>query len=319
MIKRGVPPNHVGGVRSPAAPPAPSVSFFQLTELSRSKVPAIWKSGSDFSITRLQSFFVLNKRIIKASSVKALLVSVSLRSIPLGGYLLWADTKQVPTSYVPAFRSNVIDFDAGPACWADQPFDFVHYHVPRGTLDDIAEDWGFGPVSEYRQSLIEQDLVLAQMTRNIVPSISQEKKPCSLALDQFQLLLGAHLVQRYGRIATVHPPKMGGLARWQKQRAMELLRENLDGNVRLSDLAKECGLSVSHFGRSFKAAFGVSSHQWLIHQRINRAKDLLAQTKLPLSDVAAQAGFGDQPAFTRTFHRVVGTSPGNWRREHQPK
>jgi AraC family transcriptional regulator len=298
---------------------APSVAFFQLTERSRSKVPALWKNENNFTITRLQSPFGLSTRIVKVSAVKAVLVSVSLRSIPLGGYQLWADAKQLPTSYVPTFRSNVIDFDARPACSADQAFDFVHYHVPRESLDDIAEDLGFGPVSELQQSVNEHDIVLAQMTKNVLPSLNMEKKPCSLALDQFQMALGAHLLQRYGRIARAQVPAAGGLAKWQKQRALELLRENLSGSVRLCDLAKECGLSVSHFARAFKAALGISSHQWLIRQRIDRAQELLVQTKLPLCDVAVQSGFGDQPAFTRTFHRVVGASPGHWRREHQAR
>jgi AraC-like DNA-binding protein len=51
-----------------------------------------------------------------------------------------------------------------------------------------------------------------------------------------------------------------GLAQWQKTRATELLRESLPGGVRLADLARECDLSVSHFARSFKASFGVTSH-----------------------------------------------------------
>lgn len=317
MAKRDVTPKDSDADRFCGMPIAPSVSFFQLTE--GSKVPALWKNGNNFTIIRLQSPFGIPKRIMKASAVKALLVSVSLRSIPLGRYQLWADAKQLPTSYVPAFRSNVIDFDAGPGCWAGSAFDYVHYHVPRESLDDIAEDWELGPVCEYQQSVIEEDLVLAQMTKSILPSINKEDKPCSLALDKFQLILGAHLIQRYGGVARVQPPAVGGLARWQKQRALELLRENLDGNVRLSELAQECGLSVSHFARSFKAAFGVSSHQWLIRQRIDRAKELLGQTELSLSDVAAQSGFGDQPAFTRTFHRVAGASPGHWRREHQAR
>jgi AraC-like DNA-binding protein len=94
------------------------------------------------------------------------------------------------------------------------------------------------------------------------------------------------------------------------------LRENLDGAVRLADLARECELSVSHFARSFKASFGVTSHQWLTARRIERAKELLVLTNLPLADVASHSGFGDQAAFTRTFHLVVGATPGQWRREH---
>ena len=318
MAERGVPPESSHGVlSSDGAPIPPCVSFFQLSE--RSVIPALWKNENNFTITRLQSSAGLSNRIMKASAVKALLVSISLRSIPLGRYELWADNKQLPTCYVPAFRSNVIDFSSGPGCWAGNAFDYVHYHVPREGLDEIANDWELGPVNEYQQSVIEDDLVLAQMTKNILPSITTGDKPCSLVLDQFQLVLGAYLLQRYGGITRVPPPMVGGLAVWQKRRALELLRENLVGSVRLCDLARECGLSVSHFARSFKAAFGVSSHQWLIHQRIDRAKELLSQTKLRLIDVAAQSGFGDQAAFTRTFHRVVGSSPGRWRREHQAK
>jgi AraC family transcriptional regulator len=319
MVNSSVPPGHGGGVRSSETPLAPSVSVFHLTERSRFSVPAVWKNGRNFTITRLQSPFGLAQRIVKTSAVKALLVSVSLRSIPLGRYQLWADAKQLPMSYVPAFRSNVIDFDASPACWADTAFDFIHYHVPRETLDEIADDLDFGPVCEYRQVAFEHDLVVAQMTRNILPFITGENKPGSLALDQFQLALGAHLLQKYGGIARMQPPRAGGLAKWQRQRAIELLRENLNGSVRLGDLAKECGLSISHFARSFKAVFGVSSHQWLIRQRIDLAKALLTQTRLPLSEVSAQSGFGDQPAFTRTFHRIVGVTPGHWRRAHQAK
>ena len=77
------------------------------------------------------------------------------------------------------------------------------------------------------------------------------------------------------------------------------------------------GHSVSHFARSFKASFGVTTHQWLIGRRIERAKELLALTDTPLAEVAGHSGFGDQAAFTRTFHHVVGATPGQWRRGHR--
>jgi AraC family transcriptional regulator len=316
MENPGVPPKQNDSARSGGGrPTAPSVSFFQLTEASI--VPAQWKNDENFTITRLQSPIGVTNPITKVSAVRALLVSVSLRSIPQGHYHLWADAKQLPTSYVPAFRSNVIDFDARPACWADSAFDYLHYHMPREVLDDIARDWKRRPVSEYKESVMEDDLVVAQMTKSILPAITARAKPGSLILDQFQLILGAHLVQKYGGIPRIDLPSVRGLAVWQKRRALELLRQNLDGNLRLGDLAKECGLSVTHFARSFKAEFGLSSHQWLIRQRIDRAKELLSSTKLSLIDVAAQSGFGDQAAFTRTFHRIVGASPGRWRREYQ--
>src|SRR5258708_4357560 len=242
-----------GAFRSSEVSLAPAVAFFQLTERSRSRVPALWRSENNFTITRLQSPFGLSSRIVKVSAVKAVLVSVSLRSIPLGGYQLWADAKQLPTSYVPTLRSNVIDFDARPACSADQPFDFVHYHVPRENLDEIAEDLGFGPVSEFQQSVNVYDIVLAQMPKNVLPSLNLGSKPCSLELDQFQLALGAHLLQRYGRIARPQVSAAGGLGKWRRQRAIEALPPELGGTVRLCDLAKKGRPSRTPLSRSIRA------------------------------------------------------------------
>jgi transcriptional regulator GlxA family with amidase domain len=94
----------------------------------------------------------------------------------------------------------------------------------------------------------------------------------------------------------------------------ELLRENLDGQIGLADLAHECGLSVSHFTRSFKRSFGTSAHHYLILQRIEKAKLLLSSSGFALAEVALQAGFSDQASFSRTFKAVVGTPPAHWRR-----
>jgi AraC family transcriptional regulator len=295
----------------------PTVAFLQLTHTS--VVPAIWRNASNFTVTRLRSSSGLANRIMKESTVTALLVSVSVQSIPLGKYQLWADSKRLPTSYVPAFTTNVIDFDASPGCWAGSAFDYVHFHVPRECIEDIAADWEISRIGSFRQAVIEDDLVLAQLTKNLLPSITRRDAYSVLALDQLQLLLAAHLLQRYGGIANAQAPASGGLASWQKRRAKELLMENLNGKIRLSRLAAECGLSESHFARAFKISFGTSAHRWLIERRVERAKELLAQTSFPLIDVAAKSGFGDQPSFTRTFHRIVGASPARWRRDHLSK
>jgi AraC family transcriptional regulator len=241
-------------------------------------------------------------------------VSISLKSLPLRSYQVWVADKVIPTATIPPFRSNVIDFDSEPSCWAGKAFDYVHYTVPRVELDDIAADLGFGHVRSYRLSVVEDDLVLAQITRSILPFIGRRDGPSLLALDQFSLILGAHLLQWYGVLQKMGKVSKGGLAPWQKRRAAELLRENLDGRIRLTDVARECSLSVSHFARSFKATFGVAPHRWLIGRRIERAKELLRQTTTPIADIAIQSGFGDQTAFTRTFRHVTGISPGQWRR-----
>ncbi len=281
-----------------------------------SSVPSPFRTPGTFTVTRLESSAGLPDRITKLSSVPALLVSISLKSLPLHSYQVWVADKIVPTPIIPPFRSNVIDFDAEPSCWAGKAFDYVHYTVPRVELDDIAADCGFGRVNSYKLSVVEDDLVLAQITRSILPFIGRRDGPSLLALDQFSLILGAHLLQRYGVLQKIGKVSKGGLAPWQKRRAAELLRENLDGRIRLTDVARECSLSVSHFARSFRATFGISTHQWLIRHRVEHAQELLRQTAAPIVEIAMLSGFADQAAFTRTFCQVVGVSPGRWRRYH---
>ena len=290
----------------------PSTLYLQLDE--RSSVPPVWRNEPAFTIVRLESSAGLQDRIRKVSAIPALLVSVSIKPLASDQYGVWVADQFMPTADVSAFRANVMDFDAQPSCWAGASFDYVHFHVPRATLEDVAGEFGYASLGAFRPALLKEDLVLAQLTRNILPSIGRAPSVGNLGLDQFQLVLAAHLLQRYGEMRPRPLVARGGLAPWQKQHATDLLREHLDGSLRLADLAAECGLSVSHFARSFKASFGIPSHRWLTRLRIERAKDLLRNSRESLAQIALRSGFGDQPTFTRTFQRVVGVSPGRWRR-----
>jgi AraC-like DNA-binding protein len=211
----------------------------------------------------------------------------------------------------------VIDLDARPSCWVRRAFDYVLFHLPRKLLDDIAADLAVGPVDTYKVSVVEEDLVLTQLTKNMLPAIGRPSWPSPLALDHLNLILGAHVLQKYGGLRKPLTASVGGLGPAQKRRATELLSEDLSGRIRLSELAAECGLSISHFARSFKASFGVSAHRWLVQHRIERSQELLIHTRESLSDIAEQAGFADQAAFTRNFHQIVGVSPGRWRRDYK--
>jgi len=290
------------------------VSHFRVNHSSL--IPAVWRAPDAFSVLRLESECGMADRITKLASAPALLVSVSIRSLRISDYQLWVDDKLVPTPFIPALRSNVIDLDAKPQCWAGSAFDYVHYHVPRKALDDIAADFAVGPVEGYKLAVVEEDLVLSQLTKSILPYIGRDGSPNPLSVDYLQLLLGAHLLQRYGRLQKSPRIVAAGLGPVQKRRAIELLNENLAGRIRLSDLAHECGLSISHFARSFKATFGMPAHRWLVHRRVERSKELMAQDATSLADIADEIGFADQATFTRAFRQIVGVSPGRWRRDH---
>ena len=269
-----------------------------------------------FSVVRVETTGPLVEPVFKSSSVPALLVSVFMRPVAPGGYRLWVDGASVPAGSIAAFSANVVDLDAEPAMWGSSGIDYVHFHVRRSAIERTARELGYGRVEAFRPAIGKEDLVLAQMARTLLPFLGTSSEPLPLALDHLELLLSAHLVQQYGEVRPTHTVATRGLAAWQRRLVTEILRAHLDGSVRLADLAQACQLSVSHFARSFKASFGVTCHRWLIQRRIERAKELLALTKIPLADVAIQSGFSDQAAFTRTFHRVVGVTPGRWRHGH---
>jgi AraC family transcriptional regulator len=106
----------------------------------------------------------------------------------------------------------------------------------------------------------------------------------------------------------------GGLAPWQLRRATEILASRVDGNVSLTELARAVDLSPSHFARAFKQTTGKPPHRWLLELRIEKAKEMLLGSGLPLAEIALTCGFTDQSHFTRVFSRIARSSPGAWRR-----
>lgn len=82
-------------------------------------------------------------------------------------------------------------------------------------------------------------------------------------------------------------------------------------------LAKVSGVSQAHFARSFRDAFGTPPHRYLLTRRIERAKALLRDTDLPITDVAFETGWSSLGAFGRTFKDVTGESPGALRIREQ--
>src|SRR5260370_7378905 len=151
--------------RSPEVVPGPVTTHLQLNESS--SVPAKCRNSSIFSITRVESSIGLPNRVTKVSSVQALLVSMSLRSLAAGSYQLWLGDKIVPTPFIPAFRGNVIDLVSEPSCWTGSAFDYVHYHVPREALEEIAEDLGFGPLAPFSLSIANDNLVFPLLSQHI--------------------------------------------------------------------------------------------------------------------------------------------------------
>lgn len=78
-------------------------------------------------------------------------------------------------------------------------------------------------------------------------------------------------------------------------------------------LARVSGVSEAHFARSFKQAFGLPPHRYLLTRRVERAAALLRDTDRPITDICFQTGWGSLGTFGRTFRDVLGESPGAFR------
>jgi AraC-like DNA-binding protein len=109
------------------------------------------------------------------------------------------------------------------------------------------------------------------------------------------------------------------LAPWQVTRVTRFIEANLSEKVGPQDLASLARLSTSHFARAFRATVGKSPYAYLIHRRIERTKEMMLETDLPLVQIALDCGLADQAHFTRLFTRIVGISPAAWRRLRVPK
>lgn len=92
------------------------------------------------------------------------------------------------------------------------------------------------------------------------------------------------------------------------------IEDRLAEDVTVSELAAHVGLNRFYFIHAFKRALGKTPHQYVIQQRVERAKQLLAERSLSISEIALRTGFGDSIQMTRSFKRVLGATPSAIRR-----
>lgn len=106
----------------------------------------------------------------------------------------------------------------------------------------------------------------------------------------------------------------GGLSPAALHRVHDYIDAHLSESIELTELAGIAGLSIFHFARQFKHSEGITPHHYLVSRRVERAKELLVETNLSLSEIAFAVGFSDQSHLTRHFRQVVRITPGQFRR-----
>jgi len=135
-----------------------------------------------------------------------------------------------------------------------------------------------------------------------------------LFLEQTVDLLCVQLIRGHSTLGAIHATTpRGGLADWQVKRVISYMRDNLEQDIGLGELAALINLSRFHFCAAFRRATGCTPYEWLIQQRISRARELLSDPSLPITDIALTVGYGNPSAFTAGFRRVVGMTPSEYR------
>ena len=212
--------------------------------------------------------------------------------------------------------TTIFDLRTNPVADVRDPFHSLMFHLPRQTLNEVARDSGLATEIElrHRPGVSADDAVVRHLLSALLPAMGKPAEIHPLFFDHIALALTVHVAATYGGLAPGAGHHRGGLARWQEQRAKELMAAGLADEIPLSRLAAECGLSIRHFARAFRQSTGLPPHRWLLQYRIERAKELLKDRTLSLADTATACGFADQSHFTRVFTARNGVSPGVWRR-----
>jgi transcriptional regulator GlxA family with amidase domain len=106
----------------------------------------------------------------------------------------------------------------------------------------------------------------------------------------------------------------GGLAPWQIRRVKEYVEQGLAERLTGADLAKRVKLSEHHFCRAFRISLRQTPHTYVIARRVERARHMMMSCERTIGQIAIECGFSDQAHFNRCFRKLIGTSPGAWRR-----
>jgi RpiB/LacA/LacB family sugar-phosphate isomerase len=140
-----------------------------------------------------------------------------------------------------------------------------------------------------------------------------------LALHSLQQESAQEIVEAY-LSATLAPIEViGGLPPRRLQRVFSHIRENVARELSVNELAQVVGMSQYYFSKLFKMSTGITPHQYVMRQRVERAQECLRETRTALAEIATQVGFETQSHFTSVFRRLVGTTPKHYREMHQAR
>lgn len=179
-------------------------------------------------------------------------------------------------------------------------------------MASIAEELVIGDRVEITEHWTANDLLMQQLGLGLRTEL-RKGSPTPLYVDAFATVLATHLLRQYSTAKQRSLKPVERLSSAQLAHVATYIDENLESKLSLAELAQVANMNLYRFARAFKQSIGVSPHQHVLKQRIERAKFLLATTNLTLQDIAYQLGFSSQSHFTTAFRRSVGVTPKAFR------
>jgi len=261
--------------------------------------------GTEITVTRVRCDVVNNGLSNPLPPDDAFLATMQLTACPQ--HELWLDGQAMQTAFLPVGAMSIYDLRADPRVNSVSPFFNVHFHIPRKTLNVIAEEDDRATIDllPHEPGLGFQDQILQGLTFALQPAFEFPERANTLFVDHITQALAGHMTYLFApRLKGArHKPR---LTQAQERRLKELLAANLSGSLNLKDLAQQVGIPSRDVAQAFVDATGQLPHRWLLQYRVERALDLLIGSRLPVDEVAVTCGFIDVSHMDAVIARVKG-------------
>ena len=237
-------------------------------------------------------------------------------SVVLNGALKTSKFNSVGRNIVTANRGpNVCVTPAGQSISAEWngKLDHLGMFLNASFVSQTAAENGFSPNVEFAEIYTKQDPLIQNLGLALLETADHPDQLGSLFADSLIQTLTLHLLSNYTQTAPAPVVSSGGLSGYRLNRVVEFIDANLENDISLADLAAVADLSAFHFSRAFRKSTGKTPQQYVMQQRLERAKLLLARPDLPIVEVSLRSGFKNQSHFTSWFRKYTNFTPKLWR------
>jgi AraC family transcriptional regulator len=171
----------------------------------------------------------------------------------------------------------------------------------------------FNSSFEFAEIYKKEDSLIQHIGLALLAEAESETPSGRLYAESLIQTLTLHLLKNYST-ANLKPENLhGGLSGYKLRRVQAFINANLEDDLSLGEIAAAADLSQFHFARAFRTSTGLTPQQYLMQQRIERAKELLAKDDTPIIEISLQTGFKNQSHFTTLFRKYTKFTPKLWR------